>query len=70
MLLQIRTVIADVLRIDEEVNGFLKYCTNYGKIVKKITPSGFMEREQGQPLFVMLVEYEEKNDCSYKKDED
>ncbi len=35
MLLQIRTVIADALRIDDEVNGFLKYCDNHGKIVKK-----------------------------------
>jgi len=39
-MIQIRTVIADALRIDEEVNGFLKYCANYEKIVKKITPSG------------------------------
>ena len=31
------------------------------QIVKKITPSGFMEREQGQPLLVMVIEYEEKN---------
>ncbi|PEN75701.1 hypothetical protein CN553_31635 [Bacillus cereus] len=61
MLLQIRTVIADALRIDDEVNVFLKYCDNHGKIVKKITPSGFMEREQGQPLLVMVIEYEEKN---------
>ncbi|AXK21402.1 MULTISPECIES: hypothetical protein [Bacillus] len=68
MLLQIRTVIADALRIDEEVNGFLKYCANYGKVVKEITPSGFMEREQGQPLLVMVIEYEEKNDCGYEKD--
>ncbi|USK99793.1 hypothetical protein [Bacillus tropicus] len=60
MLVQIRTVIADALRIDEEVNGFLKYCANYEKIVKKITPSGLMEREQGQPLLVMVIEYEEK----------
>ncbi len=35
MLVQIRTIIADALRIDAEVNGFLKYCTNHGKIVKK-----------------------------------
>ncbi|MBJ8085063.1 MULTISPECIES: hypothetical protein [Bacillus cereus group] len=60
-MIQIRTVIADALRIDDEVNGFLKYCANHGEIVKKITPSGFMEREQGQPLLVMVIEYEEKN---------
>ncbi|MFB5552228.1 hypothetical protein ACE41B_24575 [Bacillus cereus] len=69
-MLQIRTVIADALRIDEEVNSFLKYCANYEKMVKKITPNGFMEREQGQSLLVMVIEYEEKNDCGYKKDED
>ncbi len=34
-MLQIRTVIADALRIDEEVNSFLKYCANYEKMVKK-----------------------------------
>ncbi|WP_186819790.1 hypothetical protein [Bacillus tropicus] len=56
-MLQIRTVIADALRIDDEVNDFLKYCDNH----EKITPSGFMEREQGQPLLVMVIEYEEKN---------
>lgn len=61
MLVQIRTIIADALRIDAEVNGFLQYCTNHGKIVKKITPSRFMEREQGQPLLVIVIEYEEKN---------
>lgn len=61
MLVQIRTIIADALRIDAEVNGFLKCCTNHGKIVKKITPSRFMEREQGQPLLVIVIEYEEKN---------
>ncbi|MCU4980980.1 hypothetical protein AB3U43_02705 (plasmid) [Bacillus cereus] len=69
-MLQIRTVIADALRIDEEVNGFLKYCANYEKIVKKITPSGFVEREQDQPLLVMVFEYEEKFNCSYEKDKD
>ncbi|HDR3345887.1 TPA: hypothetical protein QCN45_003695 [Bacillus cereus] len=61
MLVQIRTIIADALRIDAEVNGFWKYCTNHGKIVKKIIPSRFMEREQGQPLLVIVIEYEEKN---------
>ena len=60
-MLQIRTVIADALRIDDEVNGFFLYFDNHGKIVEKITPSGFMEREQGQPLLVMVIEYEEKN---------
>ncbi len=29
-----------------------------------------MEREQGQSLLVMVIEYEEKNDCGYEKDED
>ncbi|EJQ91726.1 hypothetical protein BWGOE4_09780 [Bacillus mycoides] len=60
-MFKIRTVIADALRIDEEVNSFLKYCANQRKIVKKITPSGFMNREQGQPLLVMVIEYEESN---------
>ncbi|MBE5107400.1 hypothetical protein IGI01_19595 [Bacillus thuringiensis] len=63
MLHQIRTVIADALRIDEEVNGFLKYCDNHGKIVKEIKPSGIINREydQGQPLITVMVVYEEKN---------
>ncbi len=29
-----------------------------------------MEREQGQPLLVIVIEYEEKINGSYKKDED
>lgn len=63
MFLQIRTVIADALRIDEEVNGLLKYCTNHGKIVKEIKPGGIINRgnDQGQPLVTVIVVYEEKN---------
>ncbi|MGE1049640.1 hypothetical protein ACQGSX_27665 [Bacillus sp. GMs2/1] len=51
-MVQIRTVIADALRIDEEVNSFLKYCNNQRKIVKEIKPSVIINREfdQGQPL--------------------
>ncbi|ADH09962.1 hypothetical protein CQZ91_26005 [Bacillus cereus] len=62
-MLQIRTVIADALNIDKEVNGFLKYCDNHGKIVKEIKPGGIINREydQGQPLVTVLVVYEEKN---------
>lgn len=44
-MVQIRTMIADALRIDEEVNSFLKYCNNQGKIVKEIKLSGIINRE-------------------------
>lgn len=59
-MLQIRTLIADALRIDEEVNSFLKYCNNQGKIVKDIKPSGIINREydQGQTLVTVMIVYE------------
>ncbi|BCC09399.1 MULTISPECIES: hypothetical protein [Bacillus cereus group] len=62
-MLQIRTVIADALRIDEDLNSFLRYCNNQGKIVKEIKPSGIINREydQGQPLVTVMVVYEEIN---------